>query len=226
MGRHSRKKPLVVGLMAAHPFVLESLAGAIRAPEFRLVAKRLDAPDTAAIEWPAAHVYVFDAHGPRPIVESHLAGLLAARSQHGAPPPTLVLAERFNEPASFAFLRLGVRGLLTYAEAKQRLPDALRLVAAGGYWVPRALLGRFVESILGASSRPVAARASAASARLSQREKQVLDALLENLANKEIAARLNISERTVKFHVSNLLRKFAVRRRADLILLTYQSQSR
>jgi DNA-binding NarL/FixJ family response regulator len=45
---------------------------------------------------------------------------------------------------------------------------------------------------------------------------------LENLANKEIASRFNISERTVKFHVSNLLSKFGVRRRADLILLCYQ----
>jgi DNA-binding NarL/FixJ family response regulator len=35
---------------------------------------------------------------------------------------------------------------------------------------------------------------------------------------------LNISERTVKFHVSNLLSKFGVRRRADLILLCFQQR--
>jgi DNA-binding CsgD family transcriptional regulator len=46
-----------------------------------------------------------------------------------------------------------------------------------------------------------------------------------NLANKEIGNKLNISERTVKFHVSNLLNKFGVRRRADLILLCYQKRS-
>jgi DNA-binding CsgD family transcriptional regulator len=37
-----------------------------------------------------------------------------------------------------------------------------------------------------------------------------------------VGDRLHISERTVKFHVSNLLAKFGVRRRADLILLCYQ----
>jgi DNA-binding NarL/FixJ family response regulator len=63
-----------------------------------------------------------------------------------------------------------------------------------------------------------------ASSELSRREREVLDALLENLANKEIASRLNISERTVKFHVSNLLSKFGVRRRADLILLCFQQR--
>jgi DNA-binding CsgD family transcriptional regulator len=53
----------------------------------------------------------------------------------------------------------------------------------------------------------------------------VLSGLLENLANKEVADRLHISERTVKFHVSNLLAKFGVRRRADLILLCYQRRA-
>jgi len=43
--------------------------------------------------------------------------------------------------------------------------------------------------------------------------------------NKEIANKLHIPERTVKFHVSNLLNKLGVRRRADLILLCYQRRS-
>jgi DNA-binding NarL/FixJ family response regulator len=59
---------------------------------------------------------------------------------------------------------------------------------------------------------------------LSQREQEVLDALLGSRVNKEIGSRLNISERTVKFHVSNILSKFGVRRRADLILLCYQKR--
>jgi len=42
---------------------------------------------------------------------------------------------------------------------------------------------------------------------------------------EEIANKLHISERTVKFHVSNLLSKFGVRRRADLILLSYQRRT-
>lgn len=41
-------------------------------------------------------------------------------------------------------------------------------------------------------------------------------------ANKEIASQLNISERTVKFHVSNFLAKHGVRRRADLIVMRFQ----
>ena len=53
---------------------------------------------------------------------------------------------------------------------------------------------------------------------LNLRQDQVLAGILQNLSNKETAAKLNISERTVKFHVSALLQKFGVRGRADLML--------
>src|ERR1700730_1208423 len=53
---------------------------------------------------------------------------------------------------------------------------------------------------------------------LSRRQQEVLREVLQNLSNKEIAVRLNISVRTVKFHVSALLEKFHVKSRVPLIL--------
>jgi DNA-binding CsgD family transcriptional regulator len=53
--------------------------------------------------------------------------------------------------------------------------------------------------------------------RLTRREEEVLDRVLRSLANKEIACELNLSERTVKFHVSSLLAKFKVRSRMELM---------
>jgi len=53
--------------------------------------------------------------------------------------------------------------------------------------------------------------------RLTRREEEVLDGILRSLANKEIASELNLSERTVKFHVSSLLAKFKVRGRLELM---------
>src|SRR6266705_635744 len=52
---------------------------------------------------------------------------------------------------------------------------------------------------------------------LTRREEEVLAGLMNSLANKEIAANLNLSERTVKFHVSSLLAKFRVRGRMALV---------
>src|SRR5207244_504519 len=126
----------------------------------------------------------------------------------------LVLAERFTDPVAFALLRLGVKGLTTYAEADHTLPHALAEVAGGGLWVGRALLSRFVDSEL--CNVPLRVYATGFEG-LTRRERQVLDAVLDNLSNKEIAHRLHMSERTAKFHVSNLLVKHGVRRRADLL---------
>jgi DNA-binding CsgD family transcriptional regulator len=52
---------------------------------------------------------------------------------------------------------------------------------------------------------------------LTRREQEVLSGLMKSLANKEIASELNLSERTVKFHVSSLLAKFRVRGRMELV---------
>ncbi|MGB9466790.1 MAG: LuxR C-terminal-related transcriptional regulator [Candidatus Acidiferrum sp.] len=53
--------------------------------------------------------------------------------------------------------------------------------------------------------------------KLTRREEEVLSGVMKSLANKEIAASLNLSERTVKFHVSSLLAKFRVRGRMELV---------
>jgi DNA-binding CsgD family transcriptional regulator len=70
------------------------------------------------------------------------------------------------------------------------------------------------------SARAVAlletARVGTSAVALSPREREVLRAVTENLANKEIASLLSISVRTVKFHVSALLNKFGVNTRSQL----------
>src|SRR5215475_7243047 len=53
--------------------------------------------------------------------------------------------------------------------------------------------------------------------KLTRREEEVLNGVMRSQANKEIAATLNLSERTVKFHVSSLLTKFRVRGRMELV---------
>jgi DNA-binding CsgD family transcriptional regulator len=62
-----------------------------------------------------------------------------------------------------------------------------------------------------------AGRAVKSHVKLTRREEEVLNGVVRSLANKEIAASLNLSERTVKFHVSSLLAKFRVRGRMELV---------
>ena len=136
--------------------------------------------------------------------------------------PLLVLLPSLDESLSCRLLRLGVKGLLSYQQAPRELCRAADQVSAGGYWVPRELLTRFLDSVL---PELQGCKSLDAEVEISRREREVLDLLLENLCNKEIASKLFVSERTVKFHVSNLLAKFGVQRRADLIVLWMQRNS-
>ena len=61
--------------------------------------------------------------------------------------------------------------------------------------------------------------------KLTRREEEVLNGVMRSQANKEIAATLNLSERTVKFHVSSLLAKFRVRGRMELVREAAQHSS-
>jgi len=59
-------------------------------------------------------------------------------------------------------------------------------------------------------------RAASKPAALSPRQSEILLSVIRNRANKEIASKLNITVRTVKFHISSLLNKFGVENRAEL----------
>ena len=199
--------------------VLEEYRRVLEPAGFQLSTKQLQstlAPDLRQMEPPPAAVYVVDAHAARQATAALLGNILERQPSARV----VVIADRFKEADHDVLLRHGVKGILTYTDAREQLPQALTQVASGGMWVPRSVLSRFVDSIL-SSTQGRRLRADS-SANLSRREQEVLSGLLENLANKELADRLHISERTVKFHVSNLLAKFGVRRRADLILLCYQ----
>jgi DNA-binding NarL/FixJ family response regulator len=202
-----------VGLYWCHPLVLPQFQERISEQGYRLFDRRLEAnriPDFEKLSVPKASVYVVEAHPQLPVTEAVVSGIHARQPSARV----LVLAESFSDPAAFALLRLGAKGLLTYAEAPRTLPQALQTVAEGGLWVGRALLSRFVDSAL--CTVPLRVYATGFEG-LTRRERQVLEAVLDNLSNKEIARRLHMSERTAKFHVSNLLVKHGVRRRADLL---------
>ncbi len=174
--------------------------------------------DLSSLEIPAAFIYVVDSHGPNWATE----GLATAIRLHYPAARMIVVGQDFNEVNSFPLFYLGVRGLVRYAAIQKQLGRALQFVARGGFWAPRDLVAGFVDSLLSSGRARLTARESR---KLSQREREVLQCLLKNLSNKEISSQLHISESTVKFHVSNILAKYGVQRRADLILRSFQESS-
>jgi DNA-binding NarL/FixJ family response regulator len=212
----SSRQRTTVCLFSFHPLLKTEFERVLPEEEFRLLFRRVD-PDLLTnpekLTVPRASAYVLESHRRAVVTEALTA---AVTRRPGA--RVLVVAEKFTEANAFPLLRLGTKGLVTYQEVESHLGRALKVLAGAGFWVPRALLSRFVDSEVSAArrSRPIALMR-----RLSRREKEVMELLLENLSNKEIASELHISSRTAKFHVSNLLSKHGVRRRADLMLLAY-----
>lgn len=211
----SKKRNLprrTVCALSSHPLVLQELEQALPRDRFRLHGRRIPAsplrePDEAS----RAQLYVVDAQLPQPTTEA----LIRAIVRRFPRSRILVVSDRIREAEAFVLLRLGVKGFVPYSELREKIPLALDAVASGGFWVPRALLSRFFDTVVAVSrGRP----GSGLSSSISGREREVLETLLDNLSNKQIADRLHISERTVKFHVSNLLAKFQLSRRQDLIL--------
>jgi len=219
MSSNSRPHRLKVCLLSPHPLVRSEFERVLPENAFQISFRQLASSSPSEIKQmaiPKSPVYVIDGQASTQVVHALIEGILERHPKARV----LILASKHSDSGTFELLRLGVKGLLAYGQATKQWQDALPLVAAGGYWVPRAVLSRFVESIIG-SRKPAASR-NQTPGTLSRREREVLESLLRNLSNKEIASQLNISERTVKFHVSNLLAKHGVRRRADLIVMRFQ----
>jgi DNA-binding NarL/FixJ family response regulator len=106
-------------------------------------------------------------------------------------------------------LQLGVCGLVPIPALEHQLPMAVNAVISGKLWFSRSALNEYAY-------RVQLQRSNSSAQRLTMREEQVLQLVKHGLSNKEIGAALQISERTVKFHVSNILRKTNKERRRFL----------
>ncbi len=167
---------------------------------------------------PAAAVYLVDAY-TCPQYATEVATRLSEIDSNAR---VIALGQAFCESETLPLLRSGARGLLSHTDLCEHLPQAIIEVAAGRFWVPRVLMSHALEVMLdGARDSHVKV-----SGGCTPREQQVLQAVLENLGNKEIAAKLHMAERTAKFYVSKLLARYGVRRRADLILLHFQQTAK
>jgi DNA-binding NarL/FixJ family response regulator len=119
---------------------------------------------------------------------------------------------------AFALFARGARGYCHVAAAPAQLRLVANTVKNGGFWLPASLMRRFLVSAGG-----LAAKISTPEVNnlddLTKRERQVAQAVADGLSNREIALRLNISERTVKARLTSVFQKLDVRDRVQLALL-------
>jgi DNA-binding NarL/FixJ family response regulator len=169
-----------------------------------------------AVRTLAPDVVLMDLRMPR------LGGAEATRRIRAEHPATrvIVLTTFEEEQDVFDALRAGAAGYLLKDASSERLGEAIRLAARGETWLQPSVaaklvaeFGRLAQRLPGAmvpTPRPVEP--------LSAREREVLRCLADGLSNKEIGRRLEISEGTVKNHMSQVLGKLQVLDRTQAAL--------
>jgi DNA-binding NarL/FixJ family response regulator len=121
----------------------------------------------------------------------------------------------------YGAIRAGASGFLLKDVRPVELVDAIRVVAGGN-----ALLGPTAVNTLLERFQPPQHRSAGdgdALAALTAREVEILRLVAGGLSNAEIAAKLVVSETTVKSHVSSLLRKLGVRDRVQAVIAAYDA---
>ncbi len=123
----------------------------------------------------------------------------------------LVHPGKSNDEDLLRLLYMGFDGVLTMTEEFDReFPEAIHSILAGDIWAPRMVERKFVTQTKLLLDEQLWPHRS-----LTARENQIFQLLVRRLSNKEIASVLGISERTAKFHVSNVFAKLDVRSRSS-----------
>ena len=120
----------------------------------------------------------------------------------------LVLSAHGDIPTIIGMLKAGVDAYILKDEDPLVISEAIRAVQRGDTWLSPGVSDR-LTSILGSMD------GGRKNETLSNRELQVLQALSSGGTNREIAANLQMAERTVEFHVTNILRKLGAKGRLE-----------
>jgi DNA-binding NarL/FixJ family response regulator len=118
-------------------------------------------------------------------------------------------------------MKAGASGFLLKDASREQLAAAVRTVAAGEALLAPSITRRLLEDFC--RRPPPSAALPPAAQGLSPRELEVLTLLAEGLSNAEIAARLFLSDATVKSHVARLLSKLNLRDRVQAVVFAYES---
>lgn len=186
-------------------------------PDLQVVAQAGDgAAALTALQSTAADVVLMDVRMPV------LDGIEATREiiNGGSATRVIILTTFDLDEYAFAGLRAGASAFLLKNVTPEDLVQAVRIVASGDAVVAPRATARLLENFV--RPAPAAAPADGTGEGLTEREVEVIRCLTAGLSNAEIAAKLFLSEATVKTHVRRILTKLELRDRVQVVVFAYE----
>ncbi len=209
--------PCRIVLVDDHPLFREGVAATLDAdPNFEVVGQGASTDDALRLATSLLpDLLLLDLNMPG-------GGLNAARAVAEACPVTRIVMLTVSEDEAdvLAALKAGARGFVLKGVSGRELRGILSAVAAGEVYVTPGLAASMLRDMT--SGRPVGQPLDD----LTPREHQILNGVASGLSNKEIARNLNLTEKTVKHYMTNVLQKLQVRNRVEAALLAQKAQRR
>ena len=204
-------EPLRVMLVDDHALVRSAVRSALEAPDIEVVAEASSAEaavDEAMRTRPDVLLLDVDMPG--------MTGVQLVRELHPRLPETqiVMLSVSGDDRTVIEAMRHGAVGYLTKDLGPEALQRAVRGIRSGDLAMSRRMAARTLHRFISGEAHAPDAEQSLLGM-LSSRETEVLALLADGLTDREIAAGLVISPRTVESHVSAILRKLGVRNRAE-----------
>ena len=191
-----------------HPMLREGLVAVLSTqPDFDIIGEAADGAEVVRLaEALRPDVILLDLEMPGVDGVAALEGLRDAGSEARA----IVFTAYDTDERILRSLRAGARGYLLKGASRQEIFDAVRTVHAGGSLLEPGVTTRLLDHVRDGGEQTEA---------LTPRELEVLALISEGLHNSEIAGRLFVTERTVKFHVSSILAKLGADNRTEAVAL-------
>ncbi|WP_128376173.1 LuxR C-terminal-related transcriptional regulator [Streptomyces cavernae] len=207
-------RPVRIAVLARRPLLVTALRALMAGePELEAVGEAASGPQL---------LHLLDTEGPRVVlIDDSDPGwdtgdiLRAVIQQTSREVAAVVLIDQCADDTLLEYLWAGADGFVQNDAALSEIATTIRAVSAGHAMLPPPLTRRLVELLV----RRVPVRAGPHQVpTLTSREREIFDLIAAGMSNGEVAQALVLSEKTVKFHVSNLLRKLGVRSRAQAIV--------
>lgn len=205
-------------LLAVPAPVIKEVYGADVGAGFRVVGEAKSGEETVkVVESTDPELLLLDPSMPP------ISGLEALREleTHRDRMRTVLLAENVDKTQLLTAIQLGVRGLVSKDSSTELLFKAIGCVMAGEYWLGQTLVTDLIETV-----RPLIKSSRAPGGELAfgftPRERDVLALVIAGCPNKEIACKCNVSEETIKHHLTRMFAKVGASNRLELAMVATQ----